>query len=103
MEVDGMGRQGNGIIDLFDIIYYSNFEKHKCTYFHWDQCNEPTTLTLGNLRCFSLISTQFAVVIATAFSYRFKCLSHNGWPRAFLLTGKLKIWVFTEICIILKW
>ena len=31
-------------------IYYSNFDKHKFTYFHWAQCNEPTTLTLGNLR-----------------------------------------------------
>ena len=54
-------------------IYYSNFDKHKCTYFHWAQCNEPTTLTLGNLRCFSLISTKFAVVISTAFIYRLKC------------------------------
>ena len=33
------------------VVYYSNFDKHKCTYFHWAQCNEPTTLTLGNLRC----------------------------------------------------
>ena len=75
-------------------IYYSNFDKQKCTYFNWAQCNEPTTLTLGNLRCFSLISTKFAVVIATAFSYRLKCKSYTGWPRAFLLIGKRKIWVF---------
>ena len=60
--------------DNYDFdIYYLNFDKHKCTYFHWAQCNEPTILTLGNLRCFSSISTKFAVVIATAFSYRFKC------------------------------
>ena len=61
------------LVDIRTLIYYSNFDKHKCTYFHWAQCNEPTTLTLGNLRCFSLISTKFAVVIATALSYRFKC------------------------------
>ena len=54
-------------------VYYSNFDKHKCSYFHWAQCNEPTTLALGNLRCFSLISTKFAVVIATVFNYRFNC------------------------------
>ena len=53
-------------------IHYSNIDKHKCTHFHLAQCNEPTTLTLGNRRSFSLISTKFAVVIATAFSYRFK-------------------------------
>ena len=45
------------ILYIFN-IYYSNFDKHKCTYFHWAKCNEPTTLTLGNLRCFSLISTK---------------------------------------------
>ena len=64
-----IGHKKNQIIS----IYYSNFDKHKCTYFHWAQCNEPTTLTLDNLRCFSLISTKLAVVVATAFSYRFKC------------------------------
>ena len=55
----------------FIIIYYSKFDKHNCIDFHLVQCNEPTTLALGNFLCFSLISTTFAVVTAIALSYRF--------------------------------
>ena len=62
-----------------------------------------TTLALGNFRCFSLISTKFAVAIAIASSYRFKCKSHTGSSRVCPMVGKSKILFSTEKCILIKW
>ena len=70
MKCSEMGKKS---IIMASYIYYSNYDKHHCTDFHWAQWNEPTTLALGNFRCFSLISTKFAVVIATAIRHRFIC------------------------------
>ena len=61
------------------------------------QCNIPTTLAVGNFRCFSLISTILAVVIAIATSYRFKCKLHTGWSPIYLLVGKCHI--LGEVCV----
>ena len=64
------------------IILLKACDKHHYTDFSWVQCNAPTTLALGSLRCFIVISSKFAVVISTASSYIFKCKSHTGWSRA---------------------
>ena len=77
--------------------------KRQYTDFHWAQCNDPSTLALGNFRCFSLISTKFAVVVATALSYRFKGKSYTGWPRSCPLVGKCKKSFFYRNMHNLKW
>ena len=60
-----------------DDLYYSNFDKHNYIDYNWVPCIEPSSLSLGNFRFFSFISTKFAVIISIASSCRFKCKSHT--------------------------
>ena len=53
------------------------FDRYHYKDFHWVQCDEPTTLALGNFRCFSLISTKFVVIIAIASGYRLHIKMQN--------------------------
>ena len=78
-------------------IYYSKIDKDHCIDFLLVQCNESTPLALDIFRCFSLISTKFAVVIAIASSHRFQCNSHTGASRICPLVGKCKILFLTEV------
>ena len=50
---------------------------------HRVQCCEPTALALDNFRCFSLISTAFAVVNVIASNFRFQC----NWSIPYMPVG----------------
>ena len=81
-------------------VYYSKFDKHHYIDFHLVQCNELTTLALGNFRCFSLISTNFSVAM--------RLLQATGSNTNHILAvpvyARWQNVVFTlEKCILFKW